>query len=36
MLSSPIILYDYPCVAAESPGDMYDATEIDEISRCAR
>ncbi len=31
MLSSPIILYDYPCVAAESPGDMYDATEIDEI-----
>ena len=31
MLSSPIILYDYPCVAAESPGDMYDGTEIDEI-----
>ena len=31
MLSSPIILYDYPRVAAESPGDMFDATEIDEI-----
>jgi hypothetical protein len=31
MLSSPIILYDYPCIAAESPGDMFDGTEIDEI-----
>ena len=31
MLSSPIILYDHPVVAAESPGDMCDATEIDEI-----
>ena len=31
MLSSPIILYDYPRVAAESPGEMFDATEIDEI-----
>jgi hypothetical protein len=31
MLSSPIILYDYPEVAPESPGDLYDATEIDEI-----
>jgi hypothetical protein len=31
MLSSPIILYDYPQVAAESPGDLFDATEIDEI-----
>jgi hypothetical protein len=31
MLSSPIILYDYPQVAAESPGEMFDATEIDEI-----
>ena len=31
MLSSPIILYDYPQVAPESPGDMFDATEIDEI-----
>jgi hydrogenase maturation protease len=31
MLVSPIILYDYPEVAAESPGDLFDATEIDEI-----
>jgi hydrogenase maturation protease len=31
MLSSPIILYDHPQVAAESPGDLFDATEIDEI-----
>ena len=31
MLSSPIILYDYPAVAPESPGDLFDATEIDEI-----
>jgi hypothetical protein len=31
VLSSPIILYDQPHVAAESPGDLYDATEIDEI-----
>lgn len=31
MLSSPIILYDYPIVAPESPGDLCDATEIDEI-----
>ena len=31
MLSSPIILYDYPAVAAESPGELYDGTEIDEI-----
>ena len=31
MLSSPIILYDQPEIAAESPGDLYDATEIDEI-----
>jgi len=31
MLSSPIILYDQPEVAAESPGDLYDALEIDEI-----
>src|SRR4051794_14397526 len=31
MLSSPIILYDRPEVAAESAGDMCDATEIDEI-----
>jgi hypothetical protein len=31
ILSSPIILYDYPEIAPESPGDLYDATEIDEI-----
>jgi hypothetical protein len=31
MLSSPIILYDYPRIAPESPGDLFDATEIDEI-----
>ena len=31
LLSSPIILYDYPQIAPESPGDLFDATEIDEI-----
>jgi hypothetical protein len=31
MLSSPIVLYDYPAVARESPGDLCDAAEIDEI-----
>jgi hypothetical protein len=31
MLSSPIILYDYPKIAAESPGELFDGTEIDEI-----
>src|SRR6516165_3221010 len=31
MLSSPVILYDHPEVAPESAGDLYDATEIDEI-----
>ncbi|GAA0354776.1 hypothetical protein NE235_11660 [Actinoallomurus spadix] len=31
LLSSPIILYDHPRVAPESPGDLNDATEIDEI-----
>ncbi|MGH9074335.1 MAG: hypothetical protein ACRDZQ_09495, partial [Acidimicrobiales bacterium] len=31
VLSSPIILYDHPEVAPESGGDMFDATEIDEI-----
>ena len=31
MLSSPIILYDYPQLAPESPGDLFDGTEIDEI-----
>lgn len=31
MLSAPIILYDHSEIAAESPGDLYDGTEIDEI-----
>jgi hydrogenase maturation protease len=31
VLSSPIILYDHPRVAPESQGDLFDATEIDEI-----
>jgi hypothetical protein len=31
ILSSPIILYDYPKIAPESPGDLFDGTEIDEI-----
>jgi hypothetical protein len=31
MLCSPIILYDYPQVAPESPGNLFDGTEIDEI-----
>ena len=31
MLSSPIILYDYPQVSPESQGNYFDATEIDEL-----
>jgi len=31
LLGSPIILYDYPEVAAESAGALFDSTEIDEI-----
>lgn len=31
MLSSPIILYDYPQIAVESPGTLFDGGEIDEI-----
>jgi hydrogenase maturation protease len=31
LLSSPITLYDYPQVAPESPGNLFDGTEIDEI-----
>jgi len=31
VLSSPIILYDYPQIAPESPGDLFDGAEIDEI-----
>lgn len=31
ILSSPIILYDYPQIAPESAGNLFDGTEIDEI-----
>jgi hypothetical protein len=31
LLVSPIILYDYPQIAPESVGDLFDGTEIDEI-----
>ncbi len=31
ILSSPIILYDYPRVAPESQGDFFDGAEIDEM-----
>ena len=31
MLCSPIILYDYPKIAAESAGDFFDGTEMDEM-----
>lgn len=31
MLSSPIILYDYPQVAPESPGNLFDGGEMDEL-----
>ncbi|CAM3144673.1 Suppressor of fused-like domain-containing protein [Prescottella defluvii] len=31
VLATPIILYDHPEVAQESGGDLFDATEIDEI-----
>jgi hypothetical protein len=31
MVSSPIILYDYPKIAPESPGNLFDGGEIDEI-----
>jgi hypothetical protein len=31
MLASPIIVEDYPKIAAESPGDLFDSGEIDEI-----
>ncbi|MGW4521624.1 hypothetical protein [Amycolatopsis sp. NPDC004378] len=31
VLASPIILYDDPAIAEESPGDLFDGTEIDEI-----
>jgi len=31
MLAAPIILPDHPEIAPESPGELYDGTEIDEI-----
>ncbi len=31
MFASPIILYDYPQIAAESAGDFFDGCEIDEM-----
>jgi hypothetical protein len=31
VLSSPIILYDFPAVAAQTDTDAFDATEIDEL-----
>lgn len=31
MLAAPIVLYDWPQVAPESPGDLFDATEIDQM-----
>ena len=31
MVCSPIILYDYPKIAAESEGDFFDGTEMDEM-----
>ena len=31
LLASPILLSDYPSVAPESPRDLFDGTEIDEI-----
>lgn len=31
VLASPIILYDYPQIAPESPLDLFDATEVDEL-----
>ncbi|MEV0387032.1 hypothetical protein [Nonomuraea sp. NPDC050643] len=31
MLAAPIILYDHPKISPESPGDLFDATEIDQL-----
>ena len=31
MLSSPIILDDFPQIAPESPGDLFDGGEIDQM-----
>jgi hypothetical protein len=35
MLASPIILYDYPQIAPENPGDLFDGAEIDAASTAA-
>jgi hypothetical protein len=32
LVASPIILYDYPKITAESPGDLFEAGESDEIT----
>ena len=31
VLCAPIILYDHPEIAVQSPGDLFDGTEIDEL-----
>jgi len=31
LLAAPIVLYDHPQIAPESPGDFFDATEIDQM-----
>jgi hypothetical protein len=31
LLLAPIILYDFPQIAPESPGNLFDSTEIDEL-----
>jgi len=31
VLSSPVTLYDFPAVAPESPGDLFDGLEIDQL-----
>ncbi|MFA1545286.1 hypothetical protein [Actinomadura chokoriensis] len=31
VLAAPIVLYDWPQVAPESPGDLFDGTEIDRL-----
>lgn len=31
ILASPVIVYDYPRIAPESPGDLFDGTEIDQL-----
>ncbi|MCZ7433317.1 hypothetical protein [Streptomyces sp. WMMC1477] len=31
VLASPVTLYDFPAVAPESPGDLFDGTEIDQL-----